>query len=130
MKTSSAKAKGRRCSVDAKKFLVEKIGIKEDHITVTPSGVPGDDLVLTEEAKLKFPFRIENKNTEKLNIWKAFEQLDKRIKKDELKCVFFKRNKSDLYIAMLANDLSIFLEIIKYQTRKLSEEKNVSGFSD
>jgi len=37
-------------------------------------GASGDDVVMARAAREKFPFSIECKNVEKLNVWAAYEQ--------------------------------------------------------
>lgn len=106
MKTSSCKAKGRRAAQEVKDLLLSYcLDLESGDITVTPSGVPGVDLHLSPKAKLIYPFCIECKNQESLQIWKALEQAQSH-KKHELECpvLFFKRNHSNLYVALNAND--------------------------
>ena len=51
-----------------------------------------------------FPFFIESKHVEKLNIWAAMEQAQ-RDSGDQRPCVFFRRNRSDWYVAFRAADI-------------------------
>ncbi len=37
-------------------------------------GAGGEDLIMARDARRKFPFSIECKNVEKLNVWNAYEQ--------------------------------------------------------
>jgi hypothetical protein len=109
MKTSSCKAKGRRGAQEIKDLLVEHAEnhFIADDIVVTPSGVTGPDLTLSPRAMEKFPFIVESKNQEKLNIWAAIKQ---SINHMSAKChgripvVFFKRNHSELYVCLKATD--------------------------
>lgn len=110
MRTSSAKAKGRRLQ----QYIVDKIrelfpSLTERDVSSTPMGVTGDDVQLSEAAVKKFPFSIEAKNQEKLNIWAALEQSDSD-NRDLTPLVVFKRNRSDVYCAMKFDDL---LKILK-----------------
>jgi len=110
MKTSSAKAKGRRCCqlvVDRILSLYPRLTTKD--VSVTPSGVTGEDVKLSQLAHDLFPFCIECKNVESLNIWKALEQAESHVKEaHESPLLFFKRNKSKLYVAMSAD---VFFEV-------------------
>lgn len=76
MKTSSAKAKGRRLSqalCDALMKTFEKDLLPGD-ILVTPSGVNGPDVSLSPSARQLIPLEFECKNVEKLNLWTAIAQ--------------------------------------------------------
>lgn len=106
MNIKSAKAKGRRCAAEVKKLLIKFSDIlNEGDIVVTPSSVPGPDLHLSPFALRIFPFVIECKNQEKMNIWASLEQcLSHKSSLNQIPVLFFKRNKSDLYVALLAED--------------------------
>ena len=75
MLTSSAKAKGRRaCQKLREEILNAFPELQPKDIRVTPSGVTGEDLLLSPKAEQVFPYVIEVKSQEKLNVWKALEQ--------------------------------------------------------
>ena len=74
MKTSSAKAKGRRLQQRFRELLIEKLDIHPEDIESRSMGAGGEDLIMARAARAKFPFSIECKNQEKLNIWSAWEQ--------------------------------------------------------
>lgn len=79
MKTSSAKAKGRRLAQLLKEKLLnrDKEGnpeYSEADIVVTPSGVTGPDLQLHGNAAISYPYVFECKNQEKVNLWASWEQ--------------------------------------------------------
>ena len=74
MKTSSAKAKGRRLQQKFMQLLIEKLEIDPEDIESRSMGAGGEDLIMSKAARSKFPFSIECKNQEKLNIWSAWEQ--------------------------------------------------------
>lgn len=108
MKTSSAKAKGRRCAQEVKEvMLAYAFWLKDDDIVVTPSGVTGPDLHLSPKAKETFPLAIECKNQESISIWAALDQAETHADHDEglMPALFFKRNNSELYCALKAEDL-------------------------
>jgi hypothetical protein len=117
MRTSSAKAKGRRAGQEVKDLIVDIYQLSTQDIIVTPSGVTGPDVLLSEHAASKLPFAIECKNQEKLNIWTALEQAQ-----SHTKCLpgyepvlFFKRNRSKLYVAL---DAEYFLKHFKNRNDK------------
>lgn len=75
MKTSSCKSKGRRCSAKAKALMLKYcLELDPDDIVITSSGDTGEDLKLSPKARSFYPFSIECKNVEKLNVYKAYEQ--------------------------------------------------------
>ncbi len=37
-------------------------------------GAGGEDIIMARAARQKFPFSVECKNTEKLNVWDAYDQ--------------------------------------------------------
>ena len=75
MKTRSCKAKGKRLVQLIKaKFLEVAPDLQDDDIKVPTTSEPGQDLHLSPLARSKFPFVIEAKNVEKLNVHQAFEQ--------------------------------------------------------
>ena len=76
MKTSSAKAKGRRLQQKFRELLIEKLDIHPEDIESRSMGAGGEDLIMARAARAKFPYSIECKNQEKLNIWSAWEQAE------------------------------------------------------
>lgn len=109
MKTSSAKAKGRRLALEVKTLLHKHVPVLDgDDIRVTPSGVPGVDIQFSPHAKHFYPISIECKNQESLQIWAALAQAETNTEKDTAPVLFFKRNNSKIY-ACLDADLLIKL---------------------
>lgn len=106
MKTASCKAKGRRLAAELKELLLRYApDLESGDILVTPSGVKGPDLCLSPRAKLKFPLAIECKNQESIAIWEALKQAESHQKTDkEVSVLFFKRNKSKIYVALDAEE--------------------------
>ena len=74
MNTSSKKAKGRRLQKWFRELLIEKLSIHEEDIESRSMGAGGEDLIMSRSAREKFPYSIECKNQESLNIWKSYEQ--------------------------------------------------------
>jgi len=74
MKTSSAKAKGRRLQQKFMQLLIEKLDIDPEDIESRSMGAGGEDLIMSKAARSKFPYSVECKNQERLNIWTAWEQ--------------------------------------------------------
>ena len=93
MKTSSAKAKGRRLQQWFRDLLVEKLNIHPEDIESRPMSSQGEDLIMARAARKKFPYSIECKNQENINVWKAYEQA-KENSGDYEPIVVLKRNNS------------------------------------
>ena len=74
MKTQSRKAKGRRLQQQFMQLLIEKLDIDPEDLESRSMGAGGEDLIMSKAARTKFPYSVECKNQESLNIWKAWEQ--------------------------------------------------------
>jgi hypothetical protein len=107
VKPSSAKAKGRRAQNEVVAVLREFYpDWEEDDVRPAVMGEAGEDVKLSPRARRDFPWTVEVKNVERLNIWEALKQAMGRKHRGLL---FFRRNRSDLYVALRAHD---FLEAI------------------
>ena len=62
-------------------------------------GAAGEDLMLSQEARRQWPYSVECKNQEKLNIWGALEQAEEN-SGDHAPLVIFKRNRSKTYAVL------------------------------
>ena len=74
MKTQSAKAKGRRLQQWMRDLLIEKLEVHPEDIESRSMGAGGEALIMARAARKKFPYSIECKNQEKVNIWDSYEQ--------------------------------------------------------
>ena len=74
MRPQSAKAKGRRLQQQFRQLLIETLGIHPEDIENRSMGAGGEDLIMARAAREKFPFSIECKNQEKLNVYDAYDQ--------------------------------------------------------
>lgn len=105
MRTSSAKAKGRRLAAAAKALLLQYAPELQDaDINVTSSGVTGPDLTFSPLAQERYPFRVECKNQESISIWACLEQAE-----GHGGCgtpvLIFSRNRSKTYVALELEEL-------------------------
>ena len=91
MKTQSAKAKGRRFQQWVRDKLIDILNIHPEDIESRSMGAGGEDLIMARAAREKFPYSIECKNQEKLNLWEAYSQSDAN-GGDYEPIVFLKRN--------------------------------------
>ena len=93
MKTQSAKAKGRRLQQWFRDLLIEKLNIHPEDIESRAMGAGGEDLIMARAAREKFPYSVECKNQEKINLWESYNQAQQNSKNHE-PVVILKRNNS------------------------------------
>lgn len=122
MKTQSAKSKGRRLQQRVAAALQAVLKLSPKDVFSTPMGTQGEDVKLSEAAREHFPFAIECKNTEKINIWASLEQAESE-NRDGRPLVVFSRNRSDDYCALKFSDLLMLL----LQIKTLKEDNQVLG---
>ena len=105
MRTSSAKAKGRRCATETKDAILRVFdSLLPDDVVVTSSGETGEDLKLSPAARKALPVSFECKNVERLNIWEALEQAADNAA-EFVPVLVFKRNRSKIYAAIPLEEL-------------------------
>jgi len=103
MKPSSAKAKGRRLQNKIRDMILEQFPeLHPDDVRGAIMGESGEDIKLSPAARDLFPYSVEAKNQEKLNIWASLEQAEENSREDSTPLLFFKRNRSKLYVAFEA----------------------------
>ena len=98
MKPQSAKAKGRRLQQQFRELLIEELGIHPEDIESRSMGAGGVDLIMARAAREKFPYSIECKNVEKLNVWEAYKQAEENSKDYEPVVVMKKNNHKTLVV--------------------------------
>ena len=74
VKTQSAKAKGRRFQQWVRDQLIEKLDVHPEDVESRSMGSGGEDLIMARAARSKFPYSIECKNQESVNVWKSYAQ--------------------------------------------------------
>ena len=100
MKPRSAKNKGKRLQNKIRDLILEKFDILEpDDVRSITMGDSGEDILLSPAARRLFPFSVECKNQEKLNIWGALEQAEEN-SGNHSPLVIFKRNRSKTYAVL------------------------------
>ena len=109
MKTQSAKAKGRRLQQWFRDLLIEKLDIHPEDIESRSMGAGGEDLIMSRSAREKFPYSIECKNQESLNIWKSYEQAQQNSGNYEPIVVLKRNNVKPLVLV----DADYFVELHK-----------------
>jgi len=98
MKPSSCKAKGRALQDWMRVKLIEEFDMYEEDIKTAVMGESGEDVKMARAAREKFPFSIECKNVEKLNVWEAYEQAKENSGKYEPIVVMKKNRKKPLVV--------------------------------
>ena len=100
MKPRSAKNKGKRLQNKVRDLILEKFNsLESDDVRSITMGESGEDILLSPAARKLFPFSVECKNQEKLNIWKSLEQSETNSGK-HIPIVIFKRNRTKTYVAL------------------------------
>lgn len=111
MKPRSAKAKGRKLQAEVKQLILDAFPLlEEDDVKPAIMGESGEDIKLSPAARKLFPYSVECKNTEKLNVWSALEQAEINTKNGLHPVVFFRRNRSKTYVVLEAEH---FLNLAK-----------------
>ena len=111
MKTRSAKNKGKRLQNKIRDLILEKFDSKlePDDVRSITMGDSGEDILLSPAARKVFPFSVECKNQEKLNIWSALEQAENN-SGNHTPLVIFKRNRTKTYAVLEFNKLLKLLD--------------------
>ena len=99
MKTQSAKAKGRNLQKWVVQQLIETFDIHPEDIKSCSMGASGEDVIMARAAREKFPFSVECKNQEKLNVWSSLEQAETNSGK-HIPLLVFKRNRTKTYAVL------------------------------
>ena len=109
MKTQSRKAQGRRLQQKFMQLLIEDLDIDPEDIESRSMGAGGEDLIMSKAARNKFPFSIECKNQERMNIWSAWDQaVNNRGIYEPL--VVIKKNGVNPLVVL---DAKVFMEYVK-----------------
>lgn len=105
MKTQSAKAKGRRLQQFVRDSILALFPehLEPGDVRSTSMGASGEDLLLSPAARRLFPFAVECKNQEKLNVWEALAQAASHAG-SLTPLLVFKRNQSLTYVALRWDD--------------------------
>lgn len=111
MKPRSSKAKGRRFQQEIRSAILEVFkNFDADDVKVAIMGESGMDIKLSPYARQFFPYSIECKNVEKLNIWQALKQAEENTKEGTATLLAFSRNRMpEPYVAMKLSDFMRFM---------------------
>lgn len=107
MKTSSAKAKGRNLQKWVVSKLIEHLQLDEEDLESRPMGSSGEDIIMGKQTRQIFPYSVECKNQEKVNVWSSYEQAESNCKGYEPLVVIKKNGKKPLAVI----DAEYFVEL-------------------
>ena len=113
MKTQSAKAKGRKLQQWVRDQIIEQLEVHPEDIESRSMGAGGEDLIMARAARQRFPFSVECKNVEKLNVWEAYEQA-KSNSKDHEPIVIMKKNQKKPLVVV---DADFFISLFKREDK-------------
>lgn len=112
--TASRKAKGRKAQQQVVKQILDTFPqLTEADCTSRSMGAQGTDVLLSQTARSVFPFAVEVKCQETLNIWAALSQATENSEPNLHPLLVFKRNKTPLYACL---DFKTFLQLLKDKT--------------
>ena len=86
--------------------------LSEHDVKAAQMGSKGVDLQLSTEARRHFPFAVECKAQNALNIWDSLEQVEGYAKEDKsnpIPLLVFKRDRSEVYVALKWSDFKKIL---------------------
>ena len=109
MKPQSAKAKGRNLQKWVVNQLIETFDIHPEDIKSCSIGAGGEDVIMARAAREKFPYSVECKNVEKLNVWDAYDQAKANCGDYEPIVIMKKNGKKPLVVM----DAKSFIELNK-----------------
>lgn len=99
MKPQSAKQKGRLLQKKFRQMLIDLLGLNAEDLESRPMGSQGEDIIMGKQSRDKFPYSVECKNQESLNVWKSYDQAQNNCKGHEPLLVI-KRNRSKVLVVL------------------------------
>ena len=110
MKPSSAKNKGRLLQQWVRDAILENFSqLEPDDVRSTSMGCGGEDVQLSPAARKLFPYSVECKSVEKLNVWAAYEQAEAN-SGDYEPLLIMKKNRKKPLVVM---DAETFINLTK-----------------
>jgi hypothetical protein len=109
---SSRKAKGRSLQNFIRDNIMSTFSELEfGDVKTSIMGESGIDIKLSPHARRIFPYGVECKNTEKINVWASINQCEENAAKEKLiPLLVIKRNRTDPHIILKWDD---FIKLIK-----------------
>jgi len=107
---AARKQKGRKLQQVVRDSILKLFPeLTERDVRSTPMGVSGEDVQLSAKAAELFPYAVEAKCHEKLNIWSALEEAEGN-NRDLEPLLVFKRNRSEIYAVV---SFKHFMKLLK-----------------
>lgn len=95
MKPQSCKQKGRRFQQEIVETVKDSFPVLRDNDVKSVSmGAGGEDVIMSPLAESIFPYSIECKNVEKINIWKSLEQASANAPRQKIPVLAMKKNRT------------------------------------
>lgn len=101
---ATRKAKGRRHQQHVAASLQKALGLPPEDVVSRPMGSPGLDVMLSAEARNKFPYGIECKRTEKLSLPAWWAQCNTNAVSEKLKPMLVIRRNGEPALVILKWD--------------------------
>jgi len=100
MNTATKKAKGKRLQKAICKLILKYFpNLKENDAISRKMGRKGEDIILSQKAKNKFPYSIECKNQERMKyLWDCYSQCEKNTNRLEPLLIIKINNKKPLAV--------------------------------
>ena len=129
MNTQSKKAKGRRLQQYVVELILKAFPmLTSKDVRSVPASVTGSDIWLSERAAELFPFSVECKNQERINLYQFWEQTKKNaVKEERLPLLVVKKNRKE---ALAVLELETLFALIKaINSVEGSEDEEVGGIN-
>jgi len=114
MKTASCKAKARKLQQHVCQKIADLLNMKwgkDEMIASREMGQSGVDVRLVGKARELFPYAVECKWQEKINIWAAIKQAKENCDEDLPDwLLFIKRNREEPYVIL---DMELFFTLLR-----------------
>jgi hypothetical protein len=122
-----SKAKGRQFMLDVAALVTTALQLEPGDVFCKATSQGGCDLHLSPQAARAFPFSVEGKKQETLNIWAALLQAAANASPDRPPIVFFARAHSEMYVALSAE---VFLGRLSPRRDTTSRKGDAGGLQD
>lgn len=118
----ASKAKGRKGQDQVATLIEDILNIDPDVIHKAIMGSHGCDVFLDKSHQHLFPFAVEVKVQEKLNIWDALKQAETN-KGNLDPILFFKRNRTKMYVALEAEHFLQLVHVLNSSIQVISHHQ-------
>ena len=110
MNTHSRKAKGKRLQKKIAKDIQTLLNLNEMDVQSRPMGEKGTDIMFSPLAQLNFPYDIECKKQETINIWDCITQTEHNVQHGNQPLLIIKKNHTEPYAVIRWDH---FLKLVK-----------------